>query len=296
MIIIDYSQVILSAIIMNLKNEAKSSNPDGKGMIKHVFLSQLLSYKKMFKDKEIVIACDSSSYWRKDFFPHYKGQRKEAREKSDFDWDFIYATIGELREELKDNFPYKVIRTEKAEADDVIACLVKYLQTNELVQDGLFIDQPKSITIISADTDFNQLQKYKNVRQWSPMHKKFVKSSATLNEFMMEHIVKGDSGDAIPNILSPDNSIVDHIRQKPVRVAMLEDFYKNGIDACKTEDEKRNFIRNRTLVDFDYIPEDINKNIIEQYTTYITTGGKNKIFNYLIKNNMRHLMESIQDF
>lgn len=295
MLLIDFSQVILSSIMINLKNEAKSSNPDGKSLIKHVFFSQLLSYKKMFKDSEVVLCCDDKNYWRRDYFPYYKGDRKEAREKSDLDWSFIFETIDELKQDIREYFPYKLIQVPKCEADDIIACVTKYHQENDLVQDGLFDNEPKPIVIISADGDYVQLQKYKNVKQWSPMQKKMVKPKVPLNEYIMEHIVKaGDDG--IPNILSEDTAIVEHTRQKPVRREFLNKFIKDGINACENEEQRRNFVRNRTLVDFDYIPDNINKNIIDEYTSYNVKGSKNKIMTYLVKHKMKHLLENLGDF
>jgi hypothetical protein len=296
MLILDFSQIVLSSIMMNLKNEAKSSNPDGKGMIKHMFLNSLLSYKKMFKDSEVVIACDDKKYWRREYFPYYKGARKESREKSDLDWEFIFETVDELKADLRNNFPYKVIQVPKCEADDVIACLVRYHQENDLIQDGLFDSEPKPIVIISADGDFVQLQKYKNVKQWSPMQKKLVKSKVSLNEYIIDHVVRGDAGDGVPNILSPDECLVEHARQRPIRATFLNEFIKHGIDACEDEEQKRNFIRNRTLVDFDYIPDTIYNSIVEEYKQYEVKGSKTKMFNFFIKNKMKMLLDSVEQF
>jgi hypothetical protein len=250
----------------------------------------------MFKDSEVVIACDDKKYWRREYFPYYKGARKESREKSDLDWDFIFETVDELKADLRNNFPYKVIQVPKCEADDVIACLVRYHQENDLIQDGLFDSEPKPIVIISADGDFVQLQKYKNVKQWSPMQKKLVKSKVSLNEYIIDHVVRGDAGDGVPNILSPDECLVEHARQRPIRATFLNEFIKHGIDACEDEEQKRNFIRNRTLVDFDYIPDTIYNSIVEEYKQYEVKGSKTKMFNFFIKNKMKMLLDSVEQF
>jgi hypothetical protein len=300
MLIIDFSQVVIGSIVVHLKHEANSTNPDGKKLIKHLFLSQLLSYMKKFKDKEVLIACDSKNYWRRDFFPYYKGHRKEGREKSDLDWDFIQRELTAMKEDLIEYFPYKVIEVDGAEADDVIAVVTKHLQTNDLTTVGLFDNEPKPITIISADGDMVQLQKYKNVKQYNSIQKKMVTPKMSLDNFLIEHIVMGDPTDAIPNILSPDNSIVDHVRQKPIKKTYLSYMQDNmrflefieGLD----KDTLRNYKRNRTLVDFDLIPDNIYNDIVNEYNNVKVNGNKNKIMNYMIKNQMKHLMDEIGSF
>jgi hypothetical protein len=102
-------------------------------------------------------------------------------------------------------FHIKFIHIDRAEADDVIAVLTKYAQENELVQEGL-VEESQKILILSSDKDFKQLQLYPNVKQWSPMQKKYVTATQReIIEYKIEHIVKGDAGDGIPNILSKDD-------------------------------------------------------------------------------------------
>jgi 5'-3' exonuclease len=296
MIIVDFSQVVLSGIQVNLGNDAKTDNPNAKGLIKHMILNFFLSFKKKFGKEygDIVLAMDGRNYWRKSVFPHYKAGRAKAREKSALDWEFIFNTINEIKAELRENFLYKIVEVEGAEADDVIATLVKYYQTNELVNTGL-IEEPQPIMIISSDGDFVQLQKYGNVKQWTPMKKKLVKPEGKVEHYIIEHIcTAGDDG--IPNICSADNCFVDGIRQTSFRKARLPEFFTKGIDACKDETERRNYQRNQILIDFDYIPDHINKKIIDAYTGYTIAGSKNKIMNYMIKNKMKLLMEHIGEF
>jgi hypothetical protein len=296
-ILVDFSQVILSSIIVNLRDQVKKPDENTKGLIKHMFFSILLSYKKQFKDYgEIVLACDGRKYWRKDYFPNYKGHRAKARDKDPMDWEYIFATIDELKTDIRENFKYKMIEIPAAEADDVIACIVKWLQENELVQEGLFDNEPQKIMIVSSDGDFVQLQKYSNVKQYSPMAKKQVKPKEPLKEYIMDHIVRGDAGDGVPNILSPDNSIVDSIRQKPITKKFFQEFLNRGFDACINDELKRNFKRNQTLVDFDYIPESVFKDVINSYTEYKISGNVNKILAYFIKNKMKLLMASATEY
>ena len=178
MILIDYSQIALSNILPFQNDIKRQSADEIKNLIRHTTLSTIKSYKKRYGKEygELVIACDGSNYWRRQVFPHYKAMRKVNREKSDLDWGLIFDTLGELRQDLIDHFPYRVLHVNGAEADDVIAVMAKWSQSNQLLTEGLF-EEPQKMLIVSSDKDFIQLQKYKNVRQWSPMQKKFVQGS-----------------------------------------------------------------------------------------------------------------------
>ena len=203
MILIDYSQVALSAIL-TFQRELKGTESEIKNLIRHVTLSTIKSYKKKYgKDYgQVVICCDGRKYWRREYFEYYKGMRKANREKSDLDWGLIFDTLSEMREDLSKYFPYKVLHIDRAEADDIIAVLTKYVQENELIQVGL-VDEAQKVLILSSDKDFKQLQLYPDVKQWSPMQKKYVTASKKeINDYIIEHIVKGDAGDGVPIILS----------------------------------------------------------------------------------------------
>lgn len=298
MIIIDYSQIALSNILP-FQNDIKRQSPEEiKNLIRHTTLSTIKSYKKRYSKEygELIIACDGPNYWRRSIFPHYKAMRKVNREKSDLDWGLIFETLSELRQDLIDYFPYKVIHVDTAEADDIIAALVKHSQFIGNSNNALFAE-PEKVLIVSSDKDFIQLQKYNNVRQWSPMQKKFVQGSQKeVIEYTVEHIVKGDSGDGIPNILSKDDTFVSGERQKPFSSKRLPEFYEKGIEACKTDDEKRNYQRNQALVNFEFIPETLTESIISSYTNVTPKGDKNSVMNYLIKNQCRLLLDEIEDF
>ena len=298
MIILDYSQIALANILPFQKELKYNSEEQTVDLIRHATLSTIKSYKKKYAPEygDVVIACDGKSYWRKDAFPNYKAMRKVNREKSDLDWKLIFETLSEIREDLKIHFPYKVVHVDKAEADDVIASLVKYSQDHELLTEGLF-EEPQKILIVSSDKDFIQLQKNKNVRQWSPMQKKYVEASQKdIDEYIITHIVKGDSGDGVPNILSKDDVFVNQERQKPVMKKRLAEFLKHGIDACRNDEEKRNYQRNSMLVNFKYMPNDVHNSIIQEYENYQPQGDKMKIMDYLIKNKCRLLLDDLEEF
>jgi len=296
MILVDYSQVALSNIL-SFQRELKGSESEVVNLIRHVTLSTLKSYKKKYGKEygELVICCDGRKYWRREFFPNYKANRKKARDNSDLDWTLIFDTLSKIRDEIRENFPYKVLHLERAEADDIIAVLAKWSQNNGLIQQGL-VEEPQKILVVSSDGDFIQLQKYDNITQWSPIQKKYVKATKKeLHEKTITHIVKaGDDG--IPNILSNDDVFFNGERQKPVSAKRLQEFIEKGFDACKNQEERRNWQRNQTLVDFEFIPEDVSKEIIDTYVSYKTTADKMTIMNYLIANKCRLLLDELEEF
>jgi len=297
MILVDYSQVALAAIL-TFQRELKGSEAEVKNLIRHVTLSTLKSYKKKYgKDYgELVICCDGRKYWRKEFFEFYKGMRKSNRDKSDLDWKLIFDTLSEMRTDLATHFPYRVLHVDRAEADDIIAVMAKYLQENLLVQQGL-VEEPQNILILSSDKDFKQLQLYNNVKQWSPMQKKYITATQKeITEHKIEHIVKGDTGDGVPNILSKDNVFMEGERQKPMSAKRLQEFFEKGFDACKNDEERRNWHRNATLVDFQFIPTDVSEEIIKAYINTQPSGDKMTIMNYLIEHRCRLLLDELEDF
>jgi hypothetical protein len=297
MILVDYSQVALAAIL-TFQRELKGTESEVKNLIRHVTLSTLKSYKKKYGKEygELVICCDGRKYWRKEFFEFYKGMRKSNRDKSDLDWKLIFDTLSEMREDISQHFPYRVMHIDRAEADDIIAVMTQYLQENLLIQEGL-VEEPQKILILSSDKDFKQLQLYPTVKQWSPMQKKYITATKKeIIEHKIEHIVKGDTGDGVPNILSKDDVFMKGERQKPVSAKRLQEFFDNGFTACRNDEERRNWHRNTTLVDFDHIPPDVKESIIVSYISSKPKGDKMSIMNYLMEHRCRLLLDEIEEF
>jgi hypothetical protein len=129
------------------------------------------------------------------------------------------------------------------------------------------------------------------------MQKKYITASKQeIRDFMIEHIVKGDTGDGVPNILSKDDVFMIGERQKPMSAKRLAEFIDKGFDACKNDDERRNWHRNATLVDFQFIPEDVQKSIVDTYLSNKPNGDKMTVMNYLMEHRCRLLLEELEDF
>jgi hypothetical protein len=282
MIIVDLNQVMLSNLMVQIGNHTNAKIEEN--MVRHMVLNSLRSYKAKFSEQygELVIACDNTNYWRKQMFPYYKANRKKNRDSSELDWKAIFECLNKIRAELKEYFPYRVIDIESAEADDIIATLVK----NAPAED--------KVLILSGDKDFIQLHKYSHVKQYDPVRKKFI-SHETPERYLAEHILKGDSGDGIPNVLSSDNCFVVGDRQKPLTQKKIDALIELGLDGKFDHSLARNYMRNKHLIDLSMIPEEVKGKILESYENQ---KGKNrdKMFNYFIANKLKNLMESIGEF
>lgn len=286
MILVDLNQVLLSGLMAQISGQKNVKLEED--LIRHMILNILRNHIKNFKNEygEVVLCCDNRKYWRKDYFPFYKASRKKNREKSNLDWHLIFDMLAKFKNELKENFPYKVIDVEGAEADDIIGTLVPRHIAHE------------NIVIISSDGDFLQLQRYNTgkytVKQYNPAQKKFIKSEEPLVE-LKQKIIQGDKGDGIPNIFSPSDCFVREIRQKPISKVTLSKLLSEDINGNESEYVKSGFLRNQTLIDLSFIPKEIKEDIINNYEEF-KPAPKNKLFNYFVEKKLMNLMDSIGEF
>ena len=286
MILLDLNQVMISNLMIQIQGGKVDLNED---LIRHMVLNSIRLYRSKFREYgELVICADDQDYWRKKVFPYYKAHRKEDREKSDLDWGLIFTSLKKIREEIKDNFPYRVLRVPHAEADDIIGVLTKKYGT--YLNNG----STEKILILSGDKDFGQLQKYANVEQFSPITKRWIRITDP-RRFLKEHIMKGDRGDGIPNFLSNDSCIVAHERQKPLASKKLDKWVDLEPENFCTQEMLRNYRRNEQLVDLDCVPHEIAMEILNQYNNY-DVPDRRGLLNYFIKNKLKLLTEHVGEF
>jgi 5'-3' exonuclease len=293
MIVIDFNQTAISNLMAEVGGR-KDIDIDVP-LLRHMILNSIRGYNQKFGAKygEMVIACDNRNYWRRQEFRYYKAGRKKAREESGLDWKLIFEALTMIREELHTYFPYKVIDIDGAEADDVIAVLAEWSQSNDT--ETLLFTEPKPFLILSGDHDFIQLQKWKNVHQYSPIQKKFIKPDISPEQYIFEHIIKGDKGDGIPNVLSADDSIVTGTRQKSIMQKKMDIWFKDKDQMPQDIEFAKNYERNKMLVSFDHIPVPVKENIINSYVGQ-PNKDKSKLLNFFIQNKMKNMMELIEEF
>lgn len=286
MLLIDLNQIVLASLIAQINSKKMKITED---FVRHVALNALRYNINQFRREygEVVICCDNRKYWRKEYFPFYKAGRKKSREKTGLDWHMIFESLAKVKEELKQNFPYKVIDVEGGEADDVIGTLAPRHVMHE------------NVLILSSDGDFLQLQQYNTrsqykIKQYNPSQKAYVTSENPL-EALKEKIIRGDSGDGIPNVLSPNDCFVRDMRQKNITKLILEKFMGKEYAEWEDETAKIGFTRNQMLIDLRMIPTDIKDKIINTYEE-VKPANRTKMLNYFIDKNLRNLMDVIEEF
>lgn len=275
-ILIDNNQIILSSIFTAAKT---AQSEEDYGFIRHLVLNTYRKYLSKFRRNygELVICNDSKNVWRKDFFPQYKKNRSERQKKSKFDWGKIFNELHTIREEMRDVFPYRFVQVERAEADDIIAVIAKNFHHKE------------RIMIVSSDKDFQQLQRYPNVEQYSPSKKGILRCDDPY-DFLLDHVVRGDSSDGVPNAISDDAVFVEGRRQTRLTNRKIEELKEVGFQ------QEDNFMeRNQKLIDLTMVPDYIEEETMRQMETEVS-GDRSKILDYMMKYRLRSLIDNLEDF
>ena len=116
------------------------------------------------------------------------------------------------------------------------------------------------------------------------------------SDYLNEHILRGDTGDGVPNVLSPDNTFVDGLRQRPLSKKKIAEWAGPLCEQFLPSDEaKRNYQRNKKLIDLKESPDELHLECIKAYQD-APEGDRSKLLNYFIKNRLNELMDSIGDF
>ena len=279
MILLDYSQTVIGSFMAMGRGKPVVE----EDLLRHTILNSIRMFRNQFtKDfGEMVICCDGKDNWRKKVFPEYKANRRKNREDDPTDWKTLFELLHEMRDDISKYFPYKVMHVEEAEADDIIAVIVRELSEEPTL-------------ILSSDKDFIQLQKFDNVKQWSPLQKKYVVGDPV--ESLFDKTIRGDTGDGVPNILSSDDTLItEGKRQTPVTKKKMELWRgKKPEDYCN-EAMLRNYHRNKTMVDLEETPKSICINIINQYQSQ-DVGDRSQLLNYFVDKRLKNLMEVIEEF
>lgn len=287
--VIDISNISIATLMNNFKPKEQASITIE--MIRHLVLDTLRFNVVKFKGEypEIVIAFDDRNYWRRQKAWYYKKRRQIEHEESEWDWDRLNNFLNPVFEEIRQNMPYLGLKVEFAEADDIIAVVTK-----KAVGEG------RRVLVVSADSDFTQLQKYNGVRQWSPPQKKWVtpKYGSPRNDLRYKNI-KGDKKDSIACIKIRNDYIVTKVegeRAPAVKSSELEAWLEaDDPTTLMTPDWAARYKENEELRDFEFIPKDIENSIIEAYNTP-KSGSKAKMERYFMDNKLSRMFEKLSDF
>ena len=279
MIIVDINQIMISNLMVQLYG--KNGMELSEDLVRHMVLNSLRGHNKKFRKEygEMVIACDSKNVWRRQVFPNYKAGRKANREKSEHNWELIFDILANIKNEIKQFLPYKVIELETAEADDIIAVLCRRIK--------------EKILILSGDKDFIQLHN-ERIRQYNPVLNKFVGKDENPSLYIREHILRGDRSDGVPNVLSDDNVFIEGRRQRPLSKKKVESWV-NEVVPTFTEEQQKNYERNRQLIDLNCVPRELEDKINREFDNF-EVATRDKILGYFINKKLKTLIESIDEF
>ena len=277
MILVDANQIAISHLMVRHKIE----NGIHIDSVRRSIVRVLARIAKKFAGDygEMVLCYDDKEYWRREVFPFYKKNRKRERETSKYDWDEVFSVLNIIRDEIRSNFPYRVIQVQGAEADDVIASVVMENDKKEI---------PEPVLILSADKDFIQLHKYSLVKQYDPIRNNWITNLDPV-QYLQEHIIRGDRSDGIPNILTCDDAIVTGKPQKKMSKEKISSLASMDPNDFTNFIRLRNWKRNAKLIDFTRIPENIFDSIISYFTNYERKDAIN--LDYFIQNNIQDLIE-----
>ena len=277
MILVDANQIAISHLMVRHKIE-NGINIDS---VRHSIVRVVARIEKKFKDEfgKVVLCYDDKNYWRREVFPFYKKNRKQERENSKYNWDEVFSVLNKIRDELKNNFPYQVLQVQGAEADDVIASLVRQNSRTP---------QPEPVLILSADKDFIQLHRYSSVKQYDPIRNRWIEEENPVR-YLQEHIIRGDRSDGIPNILTCDDAIVSGKTQKKMSKEKIASLASMNPQEFTNFIRLRNWKRNSELIDFTKMPRQVFDRII----TYVSRNKVRENINieYFIEHNIQDLIE-----
>jgi DNA polymerase-1 len=239
------------------------------------FTNSLLDVIKREKPDHLAVCFDrGGSAARTEAFPEYKANRQETPEAIKIAVPIIESILKAMK------IPAVVLAG--YEADDIIGTLAKKAE-----KEGY------QTFMVTPDKDFAQLQKYNNVSQFSPMTKKYIRVEHPRKQ-LLELILKGDTSDGVPNVLSGDNVFVDGVRQTPLRKPILEALMEDP--TSQGQDVFRNIQRNRKLIDLESTPADLKQDIINTFNSQDKKENSKKVFQYLVDKRCRRLLEDVKEF
>ena len=276
-VLVDANQIAISHLMVRHKIE----NEINIDSIRKSVVRVIGRIQRKFKDEygKLILCYDDKSYWRREVFPQYKKNRKQERENSKYDWDMVFSVLNKIRDEIRENFPYQVIQVQGAEADDVIASIVRH---------NIKRQKPEPMLILSADKDFIQLHKYPQVKQYDPIRNRWIEHEDPV-QYLQEHIIRGDRSDGIPNILTCDNAIVEGKPQKKMSKEKIASLANMAPEDFTNYIRLRNWKRNSQLIDFSQIPQPIIDRILIYHHKCKPQASIN--FNYFIEYNLQDILD-----
>jgi 5'-3' exonuclease len=210
-----------------------------------LFIENIKKIKKKYKIKDALVIlakdCRRQNIWRHQYFEDYKKNRDEKSLR--FNPEIFFYTYDKIIPDLIE-LDYKVLELDNTEADDIIGILKHKIRKQY---------EERQIYIITNDHDYLQLLD-KNTHIYNLRGLNLRTKSLGEHIDLELKILTGDKSDNIPsvfNLKKPTNRVIELILDKN----KLEDFF------VKNEESRKLYIRNKLLIDFNMIPNDIKLNI-----------------------------------
>ena len=70
----------------------------------------------------------------------------------------------------------------------------------------------------------------------------------------------------------------------------------NELSTIETSKYARNWERNQMLIDFNKIPDDVERSILDEWNTPMVVADRSKILSYMITKRLKNLIENIEEF
>ena len=211
--------------------------------------------KKVFDNSNIIFCMDTpkDKLWRMEIQDNYKSGRCDLSLKHNFKTTFDYTYNFMIPKIIEQNKNINKIRLDEVEADDIIACICMHLNNT---------DPSHEIYLVSGDEDFLQLGRDKltfiNYKKKRP----FVLTKDEASQALKNKIINGDPSDCIPCIFPKGK----RINRKELLESddKLDDYLSNNSDI------KKQYDKNKLMIDFNNIPKKYFNKIVKLYNNLIS--------------------------
>jgi hypothetical protein len=228
-------------------------NPD------YTYFKMILSLLKRISVTEsdiVMMALDARNSWRKAFYPIYKGNRKENRDKhEEIDWSYHYGKIEDINNKLNESTNWHFIQVSNfmafEELEDTEEGKNLNITSNNIDNDELYgieaddimavactYFKDKEVIIASVDVDLDQLTYYQNT-----------------NIFSLNYKYKGGTG-VYKLVKDPLKIIADKVRKGDA---------SDNIIVNKKEDTPLETQRRKFIIDLINMPKYVTEPIIKEF-------------------------------
>ena len=195
-----------------------------KKKLKNADIPQEITWNPYLQEKENALGNEEYLSALRAGFPKYKGDRNKTWDHST-PKDEWHMLRNDLTRRIAKAFGARCIEAKNAEADDIIA----WIANNKAPEDAL--------TIVSVDTDLDQLQENQNTVRYDPVKQLFILVEEPTYAVRIK-ILKGDTSDKIPSLKIPITDAKGITKIRPVGIKKAQELLEEGNIWEKAVEEK----------------------------------------------------------